>query len=248
MELICVPGRIESSRRDLTAADWLRIGSRAGHGREQVGIGAAYGCPEESRLAVMAGILSAGADVWDFGELTLPEFRCCVRCCSPSLALLLLPPRSARVLSPEGEALFPLKRQSSRCRREGRRIDMQNLQKLYPVHLLKAGLRGMDGVSACFSGPDTHLTGLLEQVFCQLGGRPGGELTLRLGGDGDRVLLSRGGRILWEGEATDGDGPAQGLRLLSELAKEEALPAREEKRDSAETAFLSETAVHTPFT
>lgn len=247
MELICVPGRMES-RRDLTAADWLRIGSRAGHGREQVGIGAVYGCPEDSRLAVMAGVLSAGADVWDFGELTLPEFRCCVRCCSPSLALLLLPPRSARVLSPEGDALFPLKRQPSRCRREGRRIDMKNLRQLYPVQLLKAGLRGMDGVSACFSGPDAHLTGLLEQVFCQLGGRPGGELSLRLMGDGDRVLLSRGGRILWEGEAPDGDGPAQGLRLLSELAEEGMPAARQENSCPAETAFLSEKTVHTPFT
>ena len=125
-------------------------------------------------------------------------------------------------------------------------MDMKNLRQLYPVQLLKAGLQGMDGVSACFSGPDAHLTGLLEQVFCQLGGQTGGELSLHLGGDGEKVTLSRNNRILWEGEAPDGDGPAQGLRLLSEL-KERGF-VRQEHGDSAETAFLSESAVHIPFT
>lgn len=252
MEIICIPGeasgRIESGGRNLTPADWLQIGVRAGRGRRQVGVGAIRDCPEDSRLAAIAGILSAGADVWDFGRLTLPEFRCCVQYCSPSLALMLLPPRSARVFSPEGEIQFPLKRRSL-CRREsGMQVDMRNLQKLYPIQLLKAGVWGMEGISARFSGTDAYLTCIQEQVFCQLGGQIGGDVSLRLWGDGEKVTLSRNGQVLWEGEAPDGDGPAQGLRLLSEMSGEIGYPVREPDKDPFNTALLSEKAVHIPFT
>ena len=62
MKMICLPGWLESGERDFTLSDWLKIGCRAGQGRRQVGLGMARGCPEEVRLAVTAGILSAGAD------------------------------------------------------------------------------------------------------------------------------------------------------------------------------------------
>ena len=110
----------------------------------------------------------------------------------------------------------------------------------------------VQGQARCENGvvsfllPENNAAGVQPGMTAQLGGQTGGELSLHLGGDGEKVTLSRNNRILWEGEAPDGDGPAQGLRLLSEL-KERGF-VRQEKGDSAETAFLSESAVHIPFT
>lgn len=213
MELICLPGQIESGDRDLSVSDWLRIGCRAGQGRKQVGLAAAPDCPEECLLAVTAGILSTGADSWDFGRMTLPEFYCCVGSSRPSLALMLLPPRSARVFSPEGEVLFPLKKHFARPKRSGTRVSMENLRALYPISLLRSAAGGLEGMSARFSGG--MLGKVLEEAFCQLGGKLGGDTLVRLGAEGQHLSLFQREELLWEGEAPGGDGPAQALRMLA---------------------------------
>lgn len=212
--MICLPGWLESGERDFTLSDWLKIGCRAGQGRRQVGLGTARGCPEEVRLAVTAGILSAGADCWQYGALSLPEFRCCIGASAPSLALMLLPPRSARVAEASGDVLFPLKRAGARGRENasGRNLSMEALKSLYPLKLLRMG-SAVAGKEARFTGggPSGRI---LEEVFCQLGGSIGGEVTVQLWGEDGRLSFFHGQTLLWDGTAPDGDGPALALRML----------------------------------
>lgn len=214
--MICLPGWLESGERDFTLSDWLKIGCRAGQGRRQVGLGMARGCPEEVRLAVTAGILSAGADCWQYGALSLPEFRCCVSASAPSLALMLLPPRSARVAEASGDVLFPLKRIRANRTGSGRNLSMETLKALYPLKLLRTG-GSVAGRKARFIGGGP-LGRVLEEVFCQLGGSIGGEVTVQLWGEDGRLSLFHGQTLLWEGTAPDGDGPALALQLLGDAA------------------------------
>lgn len=222
--MICLPGWLESGERDFTLSDWLKIGCRAGQGRRQVGLGTARSCPEEVRLAVTAGILSAGADCWQYGALSLPEFRCCVGASAPSLALMLLPPRSARVAEASGDVLFPLKRINARSKESnssGRSLAMESLKSLYPLKLLRLGSNAA-GREARFigGGPSGRV---LEEVFCQLGGSIGGEVTVQLWGEDGRLSFFHGQNLLWEGTAPDGDGPALALQLLAGYFRGESL-------------------------
>lgn len=233
LEWICAPDKIDSRGKVLTPADWMQIGCEAGQGRKQVGLAATGGCSEAMVTAVTAGILSTGADVWDFGRLSFPEFRCCVMTARPSLALLLTSPRTARMLSPQGETVFPVGRFFAQQNTSGQRLPMENLRSMYPIRLLKAASCSLEGLHITVSCSNVMLEVLLQQVLFQLGASPGPDWRLELAASGERIRLIRDDCCCWEETAADGDGPALAVALLSRLAAGTLLPHSAEQPQQA---------------
>lgn len=191
---------------ELTPALCARIGAAAGSltadGKAAVG-SSGDNASDALKQAVVSGLLSTGATVWDFGACIPPQFDYFVGFGRMPVGLYVSGGPQSRVrLVGEGglPAARPLERalEQRLASDDVRRVswdawrqptDMRGMQQLYRQELVSLAPLGLGGQAVTIRGADSACVRLLREVCTVLGCELGGSLRLHVGADGRQLSV-----------------------------------------------------------
>ncbi|MBC8545856.1 NTP transferase domain-containing protein [Clostridiaceae bacterium NSJ-31] len=187
----------------------LRLGLALGScGERRIGVGGA-GDPatQVMRQALIAGVLSTGCDVLDFGPCFESLFRFDLSFCGVGLGVYLgggeeagarlftfggLPATRAQERSVEGALQRGEYRRSSR-EGFGDSSNLTGMKLLYENELLKYAPFGLSGLGVAVKSPNRELQTILRGTLERLGAEEDNSLTLQVSADGGSIGVSCSG-------------------------------------------------------
>ncbi len=197
----------------LTPALCTRIGAGVASLADYPAVGVGYGsrtggaggrnAGQMLALACISGVLSAGANVWDFGECMETQFAFCMSKSQVDFGIYVDSGLTAEIRITQQSGM-PLKREFERKlesavnRKEFKRAapgetgsvnEIRSLPRLYPYELMKLCNAPLDRISARVKSPSGSAEAMLRGILDQLGCHPG-ELTVQLSADGKNVSVS----------------------------------------------------------
>lgn len=192
---------------DLTPEFCARVGAAAGSLKSGSRIGVACGGGRAARAfksALVAGALSTGAQVWDFGEIMEAQMSFAVSFCGLSVAIYVSGGPTC-CLKLMGEGGLPVTRslereltahlsrgEFTRCSWNSFRdvADMSGVRLLYQQELYRQAPGGLHGMAAGVRCANREGERLFEDTLARLGCDTKCGPTLHLDGSGSRLALS----------------------------------------------------------
>ncbi len=192
---------------DLTPLLCVKIGAATGSvkGSSKIGIAGVGGRSAKAfKLALMSGALGAGAQVWDFGDIILPQLTFAVSFCGLSAGIFISggPTCCLTIL---GEGGLPLTRSVERemegyfFKDEYKRaswdnykevVDMSGIKLLYQQELFRYAPHGLSEMQAMVSCENSEAARVFEDTLSRLGCDTSLGPVFRLSDDGRTLTIT----------------------------------------------------------